>query len=130
MKIVLYTEFLEPITVIDINVVWIKKLTYNLARCYGGSVVFRVPLRESLTLDIRDIPLTSPAFRTVDMRVELMRRRNVSAPIFMVDERCLVDALKLEPAPLPGQLRTMNERYNEGFIAGILTAIQAMRSQP
>lgn len=95
MKAVLYTDTMEPITIIDLPIE-VHKFQYRL---------YRVPVIEDLMVTAynENIPIKPQPLRTVDVRVEPLCRNGEIYPMFFVSEHQIYEAFELTPEFLPGQ---------------------------
>lgn len=121
MKSVLYTDDLEAITVIDLpgQLHW-----FNWP--HGES--YRVPVwhyLERFERETEPVPQKS-IVQTVEIRIERLTRNGRQHPLFIVPDRDVVAALKLDSEPLPGQVRALTESFERG-LAVMLCAIAGVR---
>lgn len=117
MKVVLYTEDMEPITVIELT---------EMARQYldkYGRVRLAVYLPPMLSyISIQQNPAYATNIKTVDIYAEKLIRKGISSMmLFTGDEE---NALLLKSVFLPGQQSALNEHYREAFSKGFLEAVQ------
>ena len=115
MRVVLYTDDLEPITVLQMSE-YAGKLLEERGRV---SIPVIEPLRLS---DIDDGAM--PLFRQVDIWAEAFVRKGVRHLfLFTRDEEA---ALLLRSDLLPGQHRMVQEREREAFAKGFMQGLRAV----
>lgn len=115
-RAVLYTNDLEPITVIDLSPVAMHYLLKKGSAVLAVWEEFKfVPVDESTSM---------PKVRTVRIRAEEFRYRNARSLMLFTDDE--EDALLMRAAFLPGQTKAKREVHANGFKAGFLAAIQAL----
>lgn len=116
MHAVLYTNKLEPITVVDLPM-W---LWYRLGR---GEVI-RLAVQEQIGF----LPANSPPPAEIRTRVvsifgeKFRRREHEALMLFTADEE---NALLLQAEFLPGQRGEVRNRERSAFAGGFLKALQA-----
>ena len=112
MNAVLYTQDMEPITVIDLPM-W----SWDRLRA-GGHVVVAAPLPVTLVTPTSENP---PFFRTVTITAErLCRRGHETLMLFTSDEE---SALLLKADFLPGQRASVQRLKRDSFAAGVVAAL-------
>ncbi len=117
MEVVLYTDDMEPITVIDLPHVLCDMLK-------DGQMI-----RVAAPIPISYAALTSHDFMEVEMKVasiwaERMRRKGRDHLfLFTRDEEI---ALSLKAAFLPGQRREVQDEYKRGLVEGLVAALRGM----
>jgi hypothetical protein len=113
MNIVLYTDELEPITILDLPMYAIDYLKegrhWNIA----------CPIEPQVRL--ASVEPNYCTFKKVTIWAEQFRKgNNRTWMLFTTDEE---NALLLKSSTLPGQDKEWKERYREGFKAGLLAGI-------
>jgi hypothetical protein len=116
MRVVLYTNDMEPITVIDLSETAARYLKlYNHVRL---PVMERIPFTP---FSGGDIPMS---YKTVDIYAELLRRNGVETlMLFTNDEE---NALLLKSTFLAGQQREVNNIKDYEFARGFLSALNTL----
>ena len=118
MRVVLYTNDMEPITVIDLSGTAVRYLhTYNHVR---------LPVMEPISLTPTNGVGFIHQFKTVDIYAERLRRKDVETlMLFTNDEE---NALLLKSTFLAGQQSEINRIKNQSFARGFLYALNALGS--
>ena len=116
MNIVLYTDDLEPITVIKVPYTR-AQITALALHHINVAVLGPVQFTDSFPSSppINDKP------RLVGIKVEKLLRDGVVHYIFTTADEDV--ALLLDAEPLPGQRRMLQEEYKKGFANGMLNAL-------
>ena len=120
MRAVLYTNDMEPITVLNLPIE-VHQFEF---------VTYRVPILEPIRTRAPgpNSALTNINFRIVDITVERFCRNNEIYPLFITHNEEL--ALLLKSEPLPGQIKGYQEArraaYRKGFIDGLLRALKGI----
>lgn len=116
MDVVLYTEDLEPITIIDLPL-W----GLECAIKYGH---FVIPVPSCVEKYDITPAVCMEQHKTVTVWVERFERKSRrSYFVFTKDEE---NALQLKAAFLPGQHKGVQEEYHRGFARGFITAIEKL----
>lgn len=112
---VLYTDDMEPVTVFDMPVELAGRRWVDFA-IWDASVLpgFIGP----------DEPIRCEPIKTVTVRAEKFVRNGVYHTFWFVDERDLENALLMRADFLPGQQRTLREKVDGAFMAGVLTVLR------
>ena len=119
MNVVLYTDDMEAITVIDVPLWGMKMLRENQ--------FFNVPLPpRQITYPhgpfTEGPPVLDLAYVTI-WAEQFYRKGKMRWLLFTCDDEL---ALALRSEVLPGQQRAHQEQYRQGFVSGFLRALQAM----
>lgn len=118
MRVVLYTNDMEPITVID--------LSETAARYLHQYNHVRLPVMEPFSLTPADGSDIQRQFKTVDIYAERLRRKDAETlMLFTNDEE---NALLLKSTFLAGQQKEINKIKNREFARGFLRALNALGS--
>lgn len=118
MNVVLYTDDMEPITVVDIPMWGIEMLRERQ--------VFRIEVPTSVRTAFGPVygDRIYSDTRIVSIWAEpIMRHKRIHWLMFTRDEEM---ALALKSEPLPGQRKEMQEEYRRGVADGIIKALQLM----
>lgn len=110
---VIYTPDLEPITIIDVPMWALKRMKA------GEPIVF--PAWEEVSFRRPTEPPSFEPIRTVCIWAEPFVRGDTKSVILFTKQYEL--ALLLRSSVLPGQRKTYEEKYKEGFIKGLLMAL-------
>lgn len=109
--IVLYTDQMEPITVIELPQWFLDKL-------YDKQLM-KVPVMSAISIESIYDPIIENALNSVDVWAEsLYRKGNRYWLLFTNDENL---ALRLKSDVLPGQRKAFQDEYKRGFISGMLS---------
>lgn len=117
MRTVIYTDDMEPITVIDL-----PYQAYTIYKPY-----WRVPIMEDISIENFSLAESAiPAtFKFVDICRETFIRKGKKHPFFFSNDEEF--ALLMEPCALPGQIKYIRDenkrKYIQGFLAGVCAVI-------
>lgn len=115
MQYVLYTNQLEPITILELG---------YLDDFIKHNIMLRLPVVDDLTMSTAmqtpDVPPYA-TIRTVNIRVERFRYRNAESIILFTDDE--KSALLLRAAFLPGQNKEVQARCRKAFIDGLFKGV-------
>ena len=118
MRVVLYTNDMEPITVID--------LSKTAARYLHQYNHVRLPVIEPISLISTNDDKVIQHFKTVDIYAERLRRKGAETlMLFTNDEE---NALLLKSIFLAGQQSEINNIKNQSFARGFLHALNTLGS--
>lgn len=115
MHAVLYTQQMEPITVVDLPI-WIWD------RLWRGDMI-QLEVREPFNFmaATEPLPVTYCPRRVAIFGERLRRREHEALMLFTSDEE---NALALQAEFLPGQRGTLHDQKRGAFAAGFLRALQ------
>jgi hypothetical protein len=114
---VLYTEGLEPLTIVDVPEWLMERLRV------GHHIQLAVPFEVSLANYLNTEPINQ-TFNLVKIWGEPITRRSVRS--MMLFTRCEDNALLLESSLLPGQRKDSQRRAKEDFVKGVAYAFSQM----
>lgn len=116
MRAVLYTNDMEPITVIEL-----PQFAYNHLSVHGSvALACYVPIKSSAPPDQPALEL----FPVVRVRCEILKRKGRDhMMLFTEDDE---HALLLESVLLPGQHRNVQRRESDAFAQGFLDALSRL----
>jgi hypothetical protein len=122
MNVVLYTEDFEPITVIDLPVVYLEMLERgNYVR-----LAIMEPAALAPTDSIDAMRMEALSYKTISIRAERMLWIDRSTKFVLITPNDEL-ALLLRPSWLPGQQRLANDhRRTEQFVVQLMRAISQM----
>lgn len=117
MRIVLYTEDFEPITVLDLSMAAMSRLKD------GGRWRFAVPKPFRLLRRMEIVPLMEPVDIVEIWSERFIRKGQETVFLFTRDEEA---ALMLKSDLLPGQIKDAQAREREQYARGFLRGIAAV----
>lgn len=120
MRAVLYTQDMEPITIIDLPYE-VHNFEFDVYR-----VPYFRPLEPIAYQDNSSIKIEYEPLLNVYIHIEKMHRNGKIYPFFFVETQSEELALLLKPEYLPGQLNDMRRKQRDAFISGI---IQGFKNQ-
>lgn len=114
MRAIIYTDDMEPITVINLPI-QVHKFEFKM---------YRVAVHKPLSMTTWDPSIRSSqeSFHTVNIYVERFHRKDKIYPLFITNDEEL--ALQLKSEPLPGQLKDYQDEYIKGFAKALAMAIR------
>lgn len=115
MNIVLYTDDMEAVTVIDVPRIFAKA-----EPPFKNSFV--VAVHEPFRGIASNEPLELRLMRTVTIRIEWFQRKGQYHPFFFINNEEW--ALELRSSRLPGQHKEYHREFERGFINGIMAAMR------
>lgn len=115
MNVVLYTDSMEAITILDVPVDFATGRSFD---------VFRVAVTRPVSFkwDVSFADLESMNYDVVTIRLEWLQRNGKRHPLFITDDDEL--ALLLRSSTLPGQRRAFHDAFERGFIEGLAVAMR------
>jgi len=119
MQAVLYTDTMEPITVIDLPMS-VHRMKFD---------TFFVPVYDPMPLNAMWNGTVHPEqcqARTVTIYIEKLHRKGVMYPMFFVHEEELLKAFALDSVPLVGQNRAFENHFKKGVLHGIMQCIDKL----
>ena len=119
MLSVLYTNDMEPITVIDLP---IEVHSFEFDRSVYKVPVFGKPKTEYSYINQH---YEYEAFFIVEIHVEKFVRNGKTHPMFIVHESYEELALRLQPAYMAGQLSDLRNKEADSFWKGVATGLAA-----